>query len=256
MMEEKRSSSHVRAISPDRLAREATRLLKREGDADRARQFTVYFKAHEKVWGYGVRTPVLRQIERELFDRVRGHWKVEDASRFCRLMLENRYQEPKGVGLLLLGRYKRDFAPSLLLDAERWLDLGLCGNWALVDTLCPMIVTPLIARYPELVPVVKSWSGSENLWRRRASAVAFIPLVRRGNALDDAYEVAVRLLGDREDLIHKATGWMLREAGKTDAKRLEKFLLEQGPRVPRTALRYAIERFPEAKRKRILVQTR
>jgi len=83
----------------------------------------------------------------------------------------------------------------------------------------------------------------------------WFPLARHGKALDEAYRVAAALREDREDLIHKATGWLLREAGKTDPARLERFLLAQGPRLPRTALRYAIERFPAARRRRLLVQT-
>jgi 3-methyladenine DNA glycosylase AlkD len=63
-------------------------------------------------------------------------------------------------------------------------------------------------------------------------------------------------LGDPEDLMHKASGWLLREAGKTDAERLEKFLLTHGPAIPRTTVRYSIERFPEGKRKELLVATR
>jgi 3-methyladenine DNA glycosylase AlkD len=82
-----------------------------------------------------------------------------------------------------------------------------------------------------------------------------IPSVRRGDALALAYEVAARLHADREDLIQKAVGWMLREAGKTDMPRLERYLLANGPSIPRTTLRYAIERFPEPKRRGILALT-
>jgi 3-methyladenine DNA glycosylase AlkD len=94
------------------------------------------------------------------------------------------------------------------------------------------------------------------IWVRRAAAVGFILHARRGRRLGAVYRIARRLLGDDEDLIHKATGWLLREAGKTDAKRLKAFLLAHGSRVPRTTLRYAIERFPERDRLRILRATR
>jgi 3-methyladenine DNA glycosylase AlkD len=94
------------------------------------------------------------------------------------------------------------------------------------------------------------------MWLRRAAAVALTRPARHGLLLDEAYEVARSLLGDEEDLIHKATGWLLRDAGVTDKKRLRAFLLECGPAVPRTALRYAIEHFPKAERKRLLAATR
>ena len=73
---------------------------------------------------------------------------------------------------------------------------------------------------------------------------------------DDAYEVATALQGDTEDLTHKAVGWLLREAGKVDRDRLEAYLLKQGPKVPRTTLRYAIEKFPKEDRKRIMAATK
>ena len=74
--------------------------------------------------------------------------------------------------------------------------------------------------------------------------------------LDDAYAIAESLFKYPEDLIHKATGWMLREAGKPDPARLEGFLLKHGPKIPRTTLRYAIERFPPEKRKTLLEKTK
>ena len=86
------------------------------------------------------------------------------------------------------------------------------------------------------------------MWVRRAAAVSLIPSVRKAGALDVAYQVAEALHRDREDLIRKAVGWLLREAGKTDPVRLERYLRRNGPSIPRTTIRYAIERMPPAKR--------
>lgn len=118
------------------------------------------------------------------------------------------------------------------------------------------VIAPLLKEYSQLAPNLLKWSRSKNLWVRRASAAALVSLARKGEHLDLAYQVAEHLFPDKEDLIHKATGWLLREAGKTDSVRLEKFLLQHGQQIPRTALRYAIERFPEQKRKAILEKTR
>ena len=95
-----------------------------------------------------------------------------------------------------------------------------------------------------------------NRWVKRASAVSFIKLARRGIHLDAIYDIAVRLFPVQDDLIHKATGWLLREAGKADAPRLRAFLLKHGPAIPRTSLRYAIERFSETERKSLLAKTK
>jgi 3-methyladenine DNA glycosylase AlkD len=89
-----------------------------------------------------------------------------------------------------------------------------------------------------------------------SSGVALIPLARKGQALDLLYANAKRLHTDPEDLIQKAVGWALREAGKADSARLERYLRANGTSIPRTTLRYAIERFPAAKRRDILNATK
>ena len=118
------------------------------------------------------------------------------------------------------------------------------------------MIAPVLHAHRGLVPEVLTWSGHRNLWVRRASAVAMIPLVRRGEALDEGYSVATALRRDPADLIQKAAGWLLREAGKTNPRRLERYLRAGGAAIPRTTLRYAIERFPPETRRTLLVATR
>jgi hypothetical protein len=116
-------------------------------------------------------------------------------------------------------------------------------------------VSFLIDKFPRLADTVESWNRSPNLWLRRASAVSFAKPAGKGRYLEHAYRIVTVLMPDSHDLIHKACGWLLREAGKADAARLERYL-EHGPAIPRTTVRYAIERFPESKRQRILQITR
>lgn len=215
-----------------------------------------FFKPHERVQFLGVTTPALRRIERELYHEIRHEWTVDDAVRFCDAALRRPQVEARALGLILLGRYRRRFERSLFAQARAWLDANRCDNWALVDTLSPSVLTPLLDTFPALHRRIASWIRSPNLWVRRAALVAYVPLARRGCHLDEAYAVAQALLPDREDLIHKATGWLLREAGTTHTGRLIRFLLAHGPHIPRTTLRYAIERLPESARKRLLRQTR
>ena len=91
---------------------------------------------------------------------------------------------------------------------------------------------------------------------RRAGVVAFVKPSGKGAHLDTVYRLVPSLAGDEQDLMHKACGWLLREAGISDARRLERFLHEQGSALPRTTVRYAIERVPEARRRKILARTR
>ncbi len=243
-------------LTPAQAVRRLITTLKAAGKSERAAQSRVYFKASEDVRFYGLSNPEVRQIARELSAKVKGVWTLEDALACCELLIHENQLESKQAGIEILARYKRRFPPELLKPVRRWLAEDLCNNWATTDALCSMIISPLVQQYPDLIGQLKSWTGDENLWVRRASAVSLTALARRGQQLDDAYEIAEALLDYPEDLIHKATGWLLREAGMTDAKRLEVFLLELGPRLPRTALRYAIEKFPATKRKMILEQTK
>jgi 3-methyladenine DNA glycosylase AlkD len=123
------------------------------------------------------------------------------------------------------------------------------NSWGLVDCSAPGIVGPHLESRSRAI--LDKLARSNNLWERRISIVATQWFIRRGQ-FDDTLRIARRLLGDREDLIHKATGWMLREIGKRDQPLLEHFLRDHLPELPRTTLRYAIERFPEGLRQAYL----
>jgi 3-methyladenine DNA glycosylase AlkD len=245
-----------KALSPDQLATLAERELKAAANVRTARQAKFYFKPDEEVWLFGVDAPTQRRIAGGLFQRVRGGWEIAEAIAFCDLLIKRREMELKNAGIFLLARYRKSFDKSLLRNVENWLANDRCANWAATDALCGEVLGPLIRQHPTLTSKLKSWTGKRNLWLRRASAVGMIHSARRGEQLDDAYAIAESLFKYPEDLIHKATGWMLREAGKPDPARLESFLLEHGPKIPRTTLRYAIERFPPKKRKTLLKETK
>src|SRR5262249_7009786 len=164
--------------------------------------------------------------------------------------------EVKSVGIEVVARYRRDFRPRLLPAWKRWLARNYSANWATTDAICGQLIGPLIVAYPELGVRLRAWARDRHLWVRRASIVGRIPLARRGGSLDLVYEIARRLHPDTEDLIHKAVGWTLREAGKTDMARLERYLRANGRSIPRTTVRYAIERFPAGQRAVLLRETR
>jgi 3-methyladenine DNA glycosylase AlkD len=242
--------------SPKQLAIQAKRELKAAANVSAARRAKLYFKPEEEVWVFGVDTPTQRRIAGGLFQRVRSDWAMAEALVFCDLMIKRREMELKNTGIFLLARYQKSFDKSLLRNIEGWLANDHCANWAATDALCGEALGPLIRQYPALIPKLKTWTGKRNLWLRRAAAVGIIHSARRGEQLDEAYAIAESLFKYPEDLIHKATGWMLREAGKPDPARLETFLIEHGPEIPRTTLRYAIERFPPEKRKTLLEKTK
>ncbi len=159
------------------------------------------------------------------------------------------------LGIELLGRFGRSANPGTPSAAPPLARDRSLRQLGLTDDLSLRVVPPLLHRYPGLIPALQAWTRSPSLWVRRAAAVSLVP-PRRGERLAAAYRIATALLPDPEDLIHEGTGWLLREAGKTDRQRLETDLLAHGRRLPRTALRYAIEHFPAARGRAILARTK
>jgi len=244
------------ASSPAAAARAVRRTLARmarpAGDFDASR----YFRGADDLGFYNVGTSGVRALAREVHEAHRAAWSVDEAMAFADALIADRYLEVKGVAIELVARYRRDFTPQLLPAWKRWLAGNHSANWATTDAICGLLIGPLIVRHPELAAKLRSWARDANLWVRRASIVGLIPRARRGESLDVLYDIAGRLHPDREDLIHKAVGWALREAGKADMGRLERYLRAHGPEIPRTTLRYAIERFPPAERAALLKETR
>jgi len=232
----------------------ALRALLPLADPRVARQQQTYFKETRVV--LGVTTDDTRRVAYALAARIDAGWAPGRVLVALEPFVRDRRDEVKSVGLLACEKLWPRLDAALLARARRWFLADWCDSWAAVDALCIGAIGPLLVARPALAPRVLPWARSRNLWLRRAGVVALVKPVRKALLLDEAYAVAAGLLGDGEDLMHKATGWMLREAGKPDMRRLERFLLEHGPRIPRTALRYAIERFPERERRRILAATR
>jgi 3-methyladenine DNA glycosylase AlkD len=228
--------------------------LRAKADPVRAAGAQRYFK--NTIRCFGLTAPQLRELAGEAYAMVKGSWKVGEAIEFCGLMLANPFFEVKAIGILVLERFRKDYPKSLFRTIRGWLLADYCDNWATVDTLCPTSVGALLDKHPGLVPQIKTWTKSPNRWVRRASLVSFLKLIRKPGILDDIYEVSKSLFADTDDLVQKANGWLLREAGKADPARLERFLMSNGRAIPRTTLRYAIERFDEIKRRAILVSTR
>ena len=232
--------------------RELKRLGRPSGDFDAAR----YFRDAGGLAFYNVGTDRMRALARSIYDAHRERWSIDDAMAFAgRLMLE-KHLESKSVGIEVVARYRRNFTPSLLPRWKTWLARNYSANWATTDAICGALTGPLLVQFPALAARMPTWARDRNMWVRRASAVSLIPSLRRGAAHDVCYHVALQLHTDREDLIQKAVGWMLREAGKTDPARLERHLRTHGPRIPRTTVRYAIERFPPRVRQSLLTATR
>jgi len=243
-----------KAKTPAGVAADALARLRALADARKAAEVQRYFK--DAVRSFGVAAPAVRILAGELYDSVKKEWAIEDAVALADLLFQRPELEAKSVAALVLLRYQKSFPLELFPKTRTWLERDLLDNWASVDTFCPQALGALLGRYPELLAAIEKWAAHPNRWVQRASLVAFLKLVKKEEYLDAAYRMAARHFSTNDDLVQKAAGWLLREAGKRDMRRLEKFLLAHGPSMPRTTLRYAIERFPEKRRRELLKQTR
>lgn len=166
-------------------------------------------------------------------------------------LLNSKYHEHRLISLFILtARYRRGD------KRERKKIVGLylrnrhrINNWDLVDLSAPNILGDFLLNSDRRV--LYKLAGSKKLWDRRIAVLATFTFIRAGQ-FADALNIAVLLINDPHDLIHKAVGWMLREIGKRDIKTEKEFLDKYGGRLPRTTLRYAIEKFPETARQKYL----
>lgn len=228
-------------------ARILQRRLRVFSDPEKARVLRRFFKTGPGEYGEGDR--FLGVMVPDIRRTVREFQNVPLAE--VRKLLRSPFHEERLLALLILVRQyeraderRRAAIYSLYLRSTRSVN-----NWDLVDLTAPNIVGIHLknrSRRP-----LYALARSHDLWKRRIAILATFAFLRDGQ-YDDSLAIARSLLHDEEDLIHKAAGWMLREVGKRDQRVLETFLRTHCRSMPRTMLRYAIERFPKAKRRQYL----
>ncbi len=228
-------------------ASEAVAVLKTLGDGAIAAHAQGFFRTGPGGYGegdrfLGIRVPPLRAEAK----RWRGMPLGE-----LRQLLGSEWHEARLLALLVLvGRFEKGDEAERGRVYDLYLDCrDRVNNWDLVDTSAPQIVGGYLEGRER--GVLRELAGSETLWDRRIAIMATFWFIRRGE-FADTLELADLLLEDPEDLMHKAVGWMLREVGKRDRAAEAAFLRSRYRRMPRTMLRYAIEKFPEAERQRYL----
>ena len=218
-----------------------------QGDAKIAEHSQRFFKTGEGEYGagdrfLGIRVPVVRKFAKQHTDMT---------LRQLLAFLKSPYHEERLLACIALAAlYKRGDENVKREVYESYVaNLDYVNNWDMVDGSAHLIVGPWLqekSRKP-----LYSLAKRKDLWRRRVAIMSTYHYIRLGD-FDDTLGIAEILLGDDEDLIHKATGWMLREVGNRDRPTEEAFLKKHYLNMPRTMLRYAIEKFPESRRKAYL----
>jgi len=221
--------------------------LRKIGDKERAKVSQSFFKTGPGEYGegdvfLGIKVPELRKLAREYEDITVKQVKA---------LLKSSIHEERLLALLILIRkyVKGDEAARKRIYELYLENTQFINNWDLVDVTAEHIVGAFL-KGKDRRPLYRL-SRSKNLWERRISIIASFHFIKH-NEFSDTLKISKILLVDREDLIHKAVGWMLREVGKRHKPTEERFLKDHYRKMPRTMLRYAIERFPESERQRYL----
>jgi 3-methyladenine DNA glycosylase AlkD len=229
------------------ILQEIRKKARKLSNKEKARVLRGFFKTGPGQYGegdvfLGITVPLLRKLAKECRDT-----SVVDMTR----LLQSSIHEERLLALfLLVGAYDRGDAVerkkiySLYLKNTRFIN-----NWDLVDLSAPNIVGRHLLD-KERKPLYR-FATSRDLWKKRIAILATFAFIREDD-FSDTLKISRLLLDDEHDLIHKAVGWMLREVGKRDLQAEELFLKQHYRGMPRTMLRYAIERFPERKRKKYL----
>ena len=221
--------------------------LKKLGNKERAAISQRFFKTGPGEYGegdifIGIRVPVLRALVKEYADLSVAQILI---------LLRSHIHEERLLALLLLVHSfsKGDDAARTSIYELYLKHTEFINNWDLVDSSADQIVGAYLMDKSKAV--LYRLAESENLWERRIAIMSTFHFVKR-HEFSETLKISKILLFDRQDLIHKATGWMLREIGKRHLQTEERFLKVHYKKMPRTMLRYAIEKFPEQKRQRYL----
>lgn len=199
-----------------------------------------FFKEEIKL--YGVRIPVVNKISKDAYELIKDRAKSEIFS-ICEELWKSGYSEEFYVACNLSYYINEDYKPEDFDVFDRWLNLYVT-NWASCDTLCNHSVGTFVEMYPVYVEKLKEWAKSDNRWLKRAAGVTLIIPARKGLFLKDIFEIADTLLLDKDDMVQKGYGWMLKAASEAYRKEVFQYVLSHKSVMPRTSLRYAIEKMP------------
>jgi 3-methyladenine DNA glycosylase AlkD len=207
-----------------------------------------FFK--ETIKSYGVKVPTVHKLSKEWIKFI-SHKSKTEIFDYCEQLWKSGYIEESFVACNWSYYLHNNYEPADFNVFERWIN-EYVNNWASCDTLCNHTVGEFIEMYPEYLAKLKAFAVSKNRWVRRAAAVTLIVPARKGKFLPEILEIAAILLTDKDDLVQKGYGWLLKAASQANQQVIFDFVMERKSVMPRTALRYAIEKMPEELRRRAM----
>lgn len=209
---------------------------------EKVRQQSLHF-FKESIKTYGVRSKEVEEISKGNFAQIRNYSK-DEIFRLCDILWQSNMLEESFIACHWTHSQKKFFEPPDFNVFKRWVNEYIT-NWASCDTFCNHSLCDFLLKYPEYIREMILWARSDNRWVRRASAVWSIIPARQGKYKDELFEIADILLSDKDDMVQKGYGWMLKSASQAHLNEVFEYVMKNKAFMPRTALRYAIEKMPE-----------
>jgi 3-methyladenine DNA glycosylase AlkD len=213
----------------------------REASDEKTRQSGLrYFR--EEVRLYGIKSKTVSDLAKQNWILIKDLGK-EEILELCDSLWQSGMMEESFIACLWSEKLGSRLIPDDFAILEKWVHNNVT-NWASCDTLCNHTVGDFIQKNPVYIAELKKWARSGNRWVKRAAAVSLIIPARRGKFLDDIFEIADILLLDSDDMVQKGYGWMLKSASQAHQDEVFNYVIRHKAVMPRTALRYAIEKMP------------
>jgi len=224
--------------------------LKKNADEKIKESGKRFFK--EDIKAYGVKTGLVVKLGKEAYKEISAKggpasgWKNKDEIfKLCEELWQSGIMEESFIACNWSYLVHKNYQPKDFKIFEKWINKYI-SNWASCDTFCNHTVGEFIEMYPDYLSELKKWAKSKNKWMRRASAVSLIVPAKKGKFLKDVFEISDILLQDKEDMVQKGYGWMLKVASHLHQKEVFDYVMKNKSVMPRTALRYAIEKMPKS----------
>ncbi len=225
----------------EKIIKEIRKELKQNADEKLKKSGERFFK--EKVKMYGMKTALGVQIGKKYWKKIQDNNKKEIFD-MCEELWKSGYMEESFIACNWSYYLCKKYEPKDFSIFEKWVN-NYISNWASCDTFCNHTVGAFLEMYPEYLEKIKKWTKSKNRWTKRASAVSLIVPAKRGKFLPDVFEISDILLLDKDDLVQKGYGWLLKVASDRHQKEVFEYVMKNKTKMPRTALRYAIEKMPK-----------
>ncbi len=224
----------------ENIIKQVRQTLKNSVDEKTQNTAQKFFK--EEIKAYGVKVPVVNKIGKEYFKEIKGNSKAEIFV-LCEELWMSGYLEESFIACNWSYTLHKQYERTDFETFERWVQ-NYVDNWASCDSLCNHTIGEFIEMFPGYISRLKEWATSANRWTRRAAAVTLIVPARKGLFLEDIFKITTTLLHDKNDLVQKGYGWMLKATSEAHQKEVFDFVMKHKATMPRTALRYAIEKMP------------